>query len=182
MKNNGEGWDAEDKLIRKRRGNASVEALMREFAPLVRRVAWQYAGRGAEREDLMQEASLALVVVARRCARKHIAHRLTNRLRYFVRDAARKMRWRNDTTSIDDDGDFGEQTIDVPDERAERDFEELEVADLLERLLDEPDRAIARAAIDGLTQREIAAAMGMTQQAVAKRLKKIRLALMGIKD
>ncbi|MDR3321417.1 MAG: sigma-70 family RNA polymerase sigma factor [Synergistaceae bacterium] len=177
-KANKEGEEDKKQLLNERR-NSSVAALLREFAPLVRRVARQYSGRGAERDDLMQEGCLALTAIARRCTRKQIAHRLANRLPDIVRDAALKMRWRSGARSFDSDWEAGDWALDVPDERAQRDFEELEVADLLERLLDEPDRAVARAAIDGMTQREIASAMGTTQQAIAKRLKKIRLALEG---
>jgi len=177
-KANKEGEEDKKQLLNERR-NSSVAALLREFAPLVRRVARKYSGRGAERDDLMQEGCLALTAIARRCTRKQIAHRLANRLPDIVRDAALKMRWRSGARSFDSDWEAGDWAPDVPDERAQRDFEELEVADLLERLLDESDRAVARAAIDGMTQREIASAMGTTQQAIAKRLKKIRLALEG---
>ena len=40
-----------------------VEAELEAYAPLVRSVAWRYAGRGAEFEDLVQEGCLALIVL-----------------------------------------------------------------------------------------------------------------------
>ena len=48
-------------------GTCGVEAELEAYAPLVRSVAWRYAGRGAEFEDLVQEGCLALLVLIPRC-------------------------------------------------------------------------------------------------------------------
>lgn len=164
--------------LRNVRGNNSLRALLREFAPLVHRVARKYEGRGAEREDLVQEGSLELIAIARRCTRKQMASVLSRRLPGVVRAAANRMRRPKGSRSIDAKDESAPGGIPIPDRRAARDFEEIEIADLLERLLDEADRAVAKAAMDGMTQMEIAAALGLTQQAVSKKLKKIRETLM----
>ena len=70
-----------------------VEAELEAYAPLVRSVAWRYAGRGAEFEDLVQEGCLALLVLIPRCPdRRWLARYLKTNLPGYVRDAAARMR------------------------------------------------------------------------------------------
>jgi RNA polymerase sigma factor (sigma-70 family) len=162
-----------ERALRNDRGSGEIAALVEQFAPLVRSLARRYEGRGAEREDLLQEGRLALLLIARRCTKKEMAWRLKCRLPGMVRDAASRMR-RPEALSLDRDDEDDAAPLDVPDERAALDFEELELSDALDRLLDGTDREIARASLDGLTQAEIARCAGVSQQAVAMRLRKIR--------
>ena len=74
-------------------GTCGVEAELEAYAPLVRSVAWRYAGRGAEFEDLVQEGCLALLVLIPRCPdRRWLARYLKTNLPGYVRDAAARMR------------------------------------------------------------------------------------------
>jgi RNA polymerase sigma factor (sigma-70 family) len=167
--------------LRTPRGNGEIGALLREFEPLVRYAAHRYEGRGAEFEDLLQEGCLALVTIARRTAKRQMAYRLASLLPAKVRDAAARMRRRDGIVPLETESEDEPLEFYIPDERAARDFEEVEIAAVLESLPDETDRVIARASMDGQTRDEIARALGVTKQAVAYRLAGIRKALGNLK-
>jgi RNA polymerase sigma factor (sigma-70 family) len=159
------------------RRNGEVASLLAEFAPLVRRIAGRYAGRGAEWEDLVQEGGLALVSIARRCTRKQMARQLKNLLPGKVRDAARRMRRPEGELSLDEESEPDAPGLCIPDERALRGFEDIELADFLENLPNKTDRDIAKAASQGVNPRQIALSLKMKPQTVAYRLARIKDAL-----
>ena len=43
------------------------EKILRDYFDYIKKIAWRYAGRGAEVEDLEQEASMGLITLARKC-------------------------------------------------------------------------------------------------------------------
>ena len=61
--------------------------------------------------------------------------------------------------------------------RDEERYEETELRETLERLLTSEELDITQALVEGFTQAEIAKGLGVTQQAVAARVKKIRAKL-----
>ena len=144
--------------------NASdIERIAREYTPLVKAAAAKYQGRGAEYEDLVQEGYMALVVLVPQCRdRQWLPLFLRNRVPYHVRDAAARLRWR-----AHDDG--GEVLLEAIEETAGAEDEKYSEAELRESELD-----ITQALMEGFTQAEIARELGISQQAVAARLKKIR--------
>ena len=152
-----------------------VEAELEAYAPLVRSVAWRYAGRGAEFEDLVQEGCLALLVLIPRCPdRRWLARYLKTNLPGYVRDAAARMR-RHAAYGGGAMTEELEATLGKNEER----YEETELRETLERLLTREELDITQALVEGFTQAEIARGLGVTQQAVAARVKKIRTKLRG---
>ena len=63
--------------------------------------------------------------------------------------------------------------------QSEERYEETELRETLERLLTREELDITQALREGFTQAEIARGLGVTQQAVAARVKKIRAKLRG---
>ena len=156
-------------------GTCGVEAELEAYAPLVRSVAWRYAGRGAEFEDLVQEGCLALIVLIPRCPdRRWLARYLKTNLPGFVRDAAARMR----RHAAHGGGAMTEELEATLGKNEER-YEETELRETLERLLTREELDITQALMEGFTQAEIARGLGVTQQAVAARVKKIRAKLRG---
>ena len=156
-------------------GACGVEAELEAYAPLVRSVAWRYAGRGAEFEDLVQEGCLALLVLIPRCPdRRWLARYLKTNLPGYVRDAAARMR-RHAAYGGGAMTEELEATLGKNEER----YEETELRETLERLLTREELDITQALVEGFTQAEIARGLGVTQQAVAARVKKIRTKLRG---
>ena len=64
--------------------------------------------------------------------------------------------------------------------RDEERYKETELRETLERLLTREELDITQALVEGFTQAEIARGLGITQQAVAARVKKIRAKLRGV--
>ena len=154
-------------------GARGVEAELEAYAPLVRSVAWRYAGRGAEFEDLVQEGCLALLVLIPRCPdRRWLARYLKTNLPGYVRDAAARMR-----KPITNGGETMTEELEATLGRDEERYEETELRETLERLLTREELDITQALVEGFTQAEIAKGLGVTQQAVAARVKKIRAKL-----
>lgn len=173
----------------------NLGALVRAFAPLVKKLARRYEGRGAEREDLEQEGYLALVRLARSGTLRGGAGRaLSRHLPGYVRDAAARMRRRDGVVSLyasactDDGEDAPAWAESLPDGRALEAVAEMEAFDEVESLfraggpddpkkpsgLDGLDRKIVDALAGGMTQREIALRVGRTQQCVSHRIGRIR--------
>ncbi len=161
------------------RGNgeksADVSALVREFAPLVRKIARRYEGRGAERDDLEQEGYVALIEIARRFGTREMARRLKRHLPGYVRDAARRM-WRHAGAVSLAEADEEEDSLAerLPDERAEQDVAAFELMDALERFLPSEEMALARALADDMTQEEIAGASGWSRATAGRRIANLR--------
>ena len=157
------------------KNGADVSVLVREFAPLVRRVARRYEGRGAEREDLEQEGYIALIEIARRYGTKEMALRLKRHLPGYVRDAASRM-WRpaRFVSLSDDEGEETPLADLLSDARAEEDVSVFELMDALERYLPKEEMALARALGSGMTQDEIAAVTGESRSTVGRRIANLR--------
>lgn len=143
------------------------------YLPMAKSFARQYAGRGAELEDLEQEAALRLCRLIDRWTGEQPDQSLTiylwNRLRWAVRDAAAKMRRSSEHDSLDslceDDENF-----DIPSR------ENYTREDMLGVLTPE-ERALALALEIGINQAEFAAQADLSQQAVSTRLLSIRIKL-----
>jgi RNA polymerase sigma factor (sigma-70 family) len=161
-------------------GDGDMLDLVTAYEPLVAKMAFKYGGRGAEVEDLRQVSYMALLVLARRVSRKRLGLALSNFVPGMVRDAAAKMRYRGCEVRMtcDDDGDEGGdplETLAAEDRTAAEDRDRVELMDALERLLTPSDLEIAEKLMRGFTQGEIAAEMGVSQQAISKRVQRIRL-------
>lgn len=157
-----------------------IEGLMRAFAPLVRATARRYVGRGAEEEDLEQEGWLALVKLYRASRSAKAAQVATARnLRGMVRDAAARMR-RGSTAGeassldapVDDDGATIGELMEDCDDAMRRDA--LDAIISIEMRMPEADARLMLAAAGGATTRELASDLGVSQQAVCKRMARIR--------
>ena len=149
---------------------AEIERIAREYTPLVKAAAAKYQGRGAEYEDLVQEGYMALVVLVPQCRdRRWLPLFLRNRVPYHVRDAAARMRKRG--------SDGGEVLLEAIEETAGAEddkYGEAELREALRRTLTRSELDITQALMEGFTQAEIARELGISQQAVAARLKKLR--------
>lgn len=166
----------EEQVTRTGRG---VEGLMKAFAPLVKATARRYVGRGADEDDLLQEGWLALLMISRRYHGRDAERAAARNLPGMVRDAAARMRFDAvcGTASLDApiDDDEGSSLGDaVRDTCADERRDELEAVMSLEMCLGEADRRVATLAAHGMTQREISEAMGVSQQAIGKRLCRIK--------
>jgi len=144
-----------------------------DFKPLVKAMARQYRGRGAEFEDLCQEGSLAVLTLLKKCTKKeHLALFLQMAVRRAVRDAARRLRWKETPADLEPYEDLA-----APGDLAAIFDEPLEIELLMGKIPDELDRKIVLRLAEGATQREIALELGLSQQAISARLAHIRRTL-----
>ena len=142
-----------------------------DYRPLVIACAKRYAGRGAEFEDLVQEGFMALLELAPLCSDDQwLPQFLKNRLPGRVRDAAQKW-WRS---SGNIDIEEVEQTPHEPHGDHAHHSEEIETADLLQRNLKQEDIALFRQFLQGRSQSELARSKGVTQQAISRKISRIR--------
>lgn len=144
------------------------------FTPLVKSTAKRYEGRGAEFEDLVQEGYVALLKLIPKCRDEGLLPLyLKQRLPGYVRDAANRLRcYKNgDEVSLDDCDSF------LPDRSIEEKIEADELREMLEHTLTHEELDITQALVEGFTQKEIARNLDVSQQAVHKRLCRIRLKL-----
>ena len=157
-------------------GEAQVREIVDSYTPLVRATARRYEGRGADYEDLVQEGYLALLILIPKCPdMKWIAHFLKNNLPGLVRDAAARMRRgraQGDEVLLEEI----EETAGAEEEG----YREAELRAILFRVLTPEELDLTQALLEGFKQREIAENLGVSQQAVAARLRKIRDKLKGI--
>ncbi|MDR1651665.1 MAG: sigma-70 family RNA polymerase sigma factor [Synergistaceae bacterium] len=156
-----------------------VSEVIAENARKVANYASRYAGRGAEREDLMQEGYLAILKVLREHSKKRAKGILASSLKGMVRDAAARLRRRCETVPIaqgcgGDDADAAFTDENLADERSGDDIERMEIEDALERLLEPGEMRLADRLMDGSTHSDIARELGLTQQAVSARVQKLR--------
>lgn len=144
-----------------------LHAAVAKYMPFARKVAYRYAGRGAEYEDLVQEAAMALLELIRRWLEGHPGQPLTLYLYYRlparIRDVSGTLRRGRQYESLDDRIDAG---YDAP-------SEDFSVFEILHGLApEEQDMALSLAG--GFTQKDLARKYHMSQQAVSKRLHKLR--------
>jgi DNA-directed RNA polymerase specialized sigma24 family protein len=130
-------------------------------------------GRGAEFEDLEQEACLAMLDLIPRCPEGvPLALHLIRQLPGRVRRSAERLRRQSLGGAL-----FGPDLDDLaevlPCPRESRIAQAVEAADLLERLAPE-ERALALRLAAGDSQGEIARDRGVTQQAVSARIRRLR--------
>ena len=146
--------------------DAQVHALLLKYMPFARKAAWRYAGRGAEYEDLVQEAAVALLELIRRwltkCPPQTLTLYLFYRLPGRVRSAAHSLR-NVRCESLEAGMETG---YDVPSE----DFSVIEIL----HGLSSGDQALALELAHGYTQKELARRYHVSQQAISKRLHKLR--------
>ena len=157
-------------------GEAQVREIVDSYTPLVRATARRYEGRGADYEDLVQEGYLALLILIPKCPdMKWLAHFLKNNLPGLVRDAAARMRRgraQGDEVLLEEI----EETAGAEEEG----YREAELRAILFRVLTPEELDLTQALLEGFKQREIAENLGVSQQAVAARLRKIKENLKGI--
>ena len=157
-------------------GEAQVREIVDSYTPLVRATARRYEGRGADYEDLVQEGYLALLILIPTCPdMKWLAHFLKNNLPGLVRDAAARMRRgraQGDEVLLEEI----EETAGAEEEG----YREAELRAILFRVLTPEELDLTQALLEGFKQREIAENLGVSQQAVAARLRKIKDKLKGI--
>ena len=157
-------------------GEAQGREIVDSYTPLVRATARRYEGRGADYEDLVQEGYLALLILIPKCPdMKWLAHFLKNNLPGLVRDAAARMRRgraQGDEVLLEEI----EETVGAEEEG----YREAELRAILFRVLTPEELDLTQALLEGFKQREIAENLGVSQQAVAARLRKIKDKLKGI--
>jgi RNA polymerase sigma factor (sigma-70 family) len=146
--------------------------------------AWRYSRRaGAEEEDLRQEGYLALLKLVKKASRQNLKRTISNSLRGMIRDAALKLYHPEGTVQLsqcdpdDDDGEILVKTEDIADIGAKEDFELLELADAVERPLDEENRLLACLLAENNSHAEIARIFGISRQTVSQRVSKLRKTL-----
>ena len=148
------------------------------YAPLVKAAARRYQGRGADYEDLVQEGFLALLILIPKCPdMKWLAAFLKNNLPGYVRAAAARMRAprvKAEEVLLEEI----EETV-SEDESMKR-YTEAELRTILEKQLTLDELDLTQALLEGFTQKELAEILGITQQAVAARLRKIRRKLASV--
>ena len=151
--------------------NVPDDGLILAYSPLVRATAYRYMGRGAEYEDLIQEGYLALMILIPKCRdRVWLPAFLGRRLPGYVRAAAEKMR--NGRRHAEVGLEEVEEILSEDDSEVRR--SEGEIYDMLSRTLTEEELDLTQALLEGFTQRELAEALGITQQAVSARVRVIR--------
>jgi RNA polymerase sigma factor (sigma-70 family) len=156
--------------------------ILEERSKMIGIFARKYAGRGAEREDLVQEGYLSALRMIKKRSKKHLKKALDNCLMGMVRDAAERMRYRDGTVQLSQcDGEDGETSLlkmeNLADERAEEEAREIEIRCDLERILGPDELKIAILLVRGHTHAEIARDMGISQQAATMKVKRIRAVL-----
>lgn len=160
------------------RAEARREDYVEAYAPLVRAAARRYQGRGADYEDLVQEGFLALLILLPKCPdMKWLAAFLKNNLPGYVRAAAARMRAprvRAEEVLLEEI----EET--VSESESQRRYRESELRTMLESQLTAEELDLTQALLEGFTQKELAEILGITQQAVAARLRKIRRKLASV--
>jgi DNA-binding NarL/FixJ family response regulator len=104
----------------------------------------------------------------------------------MMRDAAERMRYRDDAMQLsagaeNDEGEEMSPEENLEDARATEDTESAELRCDCERMLESDDVGVAGMLMEGQTHEEIARALGLTQQAVAKRVRRMRSVLEGLR-
>jgi len=144
----------------------ALQKITEKYTPLVKSLARRYEGRGADFDDLMQEGYLAMLKLAPKCKkREYMALFLKRRLPAKVRNAARRLRRKYSVESDMPEGAF------APEDGHQRIFS---AADILFDSLEEEDCQLLEMLAFGYLQREIAGRLGISQQAVSSRIKKMR--------
>jgi len=157
-----------NRIFRKQKlTDSELQKITEEYTPLVRTLAKRYEGRGAEFDDLVQEGYLALLKLAPRCRKKeYLALFLQRRLPAKIRNAAQRLR-RKYTIEADltEEEDFD------PEDAGQK------ISTAVTQLmagLEKNEYQLLKLVAMGYLQKEIAEKLGITQQAVSSRIKKLR--------
>ena len=146
---------------------------MRAYRPLVRSVARQYRGNGAEFDDLCQEGCLAMMKLMDKCtSEKNLALFLQMAVKRAVRDAARRLRWKERPADLEPYEELAE-----PEDLPAVYEAPIEIELLLKQLPDARDRQLVFRLVDRDAETEAARELGLTQQGVSARLGHIRRTL-----
>lgn len=153
--------------------SAGLTAELLRFRPLVLATARRYTGRGAEFEDLVQEGYMALLELIPRCPKRDLLPLfLKSRLPGRVRAAARRF-WRCAEHQ-------GFEPIDeLEGTPLEPSVPPVEIDDGVSPLLSPEELRMARMLAEGWSQKETAKRLGVTQQTVSFRLRRLRERLRG---
>jgi len=123
---------------------------------------------------------MALIILIRRCTdRRWLAAYLLNRLPGYVRAAAARIRGGRVKHRFVDIEDIQDT---VPETNSPDEHSACEIKDILERTLTGDELDITQSLLEGFTQKEIAEAYKITQQAVSARLKQIKSKLLPLID
>ena len=153
--------------------NTSLAEDILRFRPLVLATAKRYTGRGAEFDDLVQEGYMALLELIPRCPKRDLLPLfLKSRLPGRVRAAARRF-WRCAEHHGFEPLDELEGTP------LEPSVPPVETDDGVSRLLSPEELRMARMLAEGWSQKETAKRLGVTQQTVSFRLRRLRERLRG---
>lgn len=163
-----------------------------EFDPLIRKKAGNYAENGAEFDDLFQEGRMAAYRLALGCKEHKLLPAYMERsLRWLIKQAARKMQWPEQVVQLDlHVGDVSPRSLAEAgmddscalailgfanrDDLTARDTTERnELKAALRAALTEAEYQLVMLFWYGYTRSETAAMLGITRQALEKRLKKI---------
>ncbi len=147
----------------------ALKNIIRKNIDLIEKTARRYTGRGADFEDLQQEACLALIHLVQKRPLEScndIGEYLRKRLPGRVRDAARRHRYEEHNCALTE---AHEVSIPAPTKHLP-----VDLIDLIERNFSKLDCFIIRHLFYGYTQKEISKKINRTQQCVHYRIKKIR--------
>jgi len=147
----------------------------KDFRKLIIATARRYANSREDFEDLVQEGYVALLELLGDGMKEKLERAgdlmdyVRKRLPGIVRTKARKL-WKSREEAK---YDFKEEFENVADPRAIKDFDLLDFKILLESTL-KKDMEILKYALAGKTQKQIGEILGMTQQAISKKMKTVR--------
>ena len=164
-----------------------MKDIMCGLARAIKIYARRYEGHGAEFDDLMQEGWLAALNLMGRCSREKLDKAIYCNLRGMVRDAAERLRRFSDNTlqmsewAERGDGSAWIEKFAADGESADKAVN-IELMCDLERNLDAKGMNIVMMLLEGYTHEEIGLDLDISQQAVSKRIAKIRLTLQHLKD
>ncbi len=149
-----------------------ISALIKRYMPLIRKKAAQYENPRISAEDLAQEAMLAFIKAAERYDTAHHAEFSAYAYSCVNNRMISVMRKVNTRTG---ESLSGEITEEAPDNTTpETIFMERELLSELSALLSPKELDIFRRCIDGVSYREIAAELCITEKAVDNGVQRIR--------
>lgn len=147
----------------------------KDFSKLIYAVAKRYANSREDFEDLVQEGYVALMellksdVMEKLKKHEELASYVKNRLPAMVREKAKKL-WRY---AAETRYDFREEWEQIEDPRVLREFEIVDILTALEKMV-KKDMQIIKYMLQGKNQKEIGQILGMSQQAISKKLNNIK--------
>lgn len=153
-----------------------IGKFLKDYTPYIRKTARKYVRPGAEFDDLVQEAYLAVLAMPAQCPKtEYLVWFMLHRLPGALFKAAEKMCGGGLETS----GLEGLEDVLADDGFSVR-REESELQDMLSRALTPDELALVQALASGFTREEYAREIGVSHQAVGKRLQTIRIKLDGV--